>query len=77
MLMWSHYSDEHRGMIEKYNCFPVIYSNKMPQRMTLDINNKKELNESILTKSKDWEYEAEWRVIDIDGDNAGKSVCFK
>ena len=82
MLMWSHYSDEHRGicieynlheLIEKYNCFPVIYSNKMPQRMTLDINNKKELYESILTKSKDWEYEAEWRIIDIDGDNAGKN----
>ena len=82
MLMWSHYSDEHRGicvgynlheLIEKYNCFPVIYSNKMPQRKELDIGKKDMLYEAILTKSKDWEYEAEWRIIDIDEKNAGKN----
>lgn len=81
MLMWSHYGDEHRGicagynlhkLIEKYNCFPVIYSNKMPQRKELNINNKKMLYESILTKSEDWSYEAEWRVIDIDENSRGK-----
>lgn len=41
LLMWSHYGDEHRGLcigynlhdlIKKYNCFPVIYSDEMPQR---------------------------------------------
>lgn len=82
MLMWSHYSDEHRGicvgynlheLIEKYNCFPVIYSNKMPQRKELDIGKKDRLYESILTKSKDWEYEAEWRIIDIDEKKAGQN----
>lgn len=82
MLMWSHYGDEHRGicvgynlheLIEKYNCFPVIYSNRMPQRKELDIENKDMLYESILTKSKDWEYEAEWRVIDIDENRIGEN----
>lgn len=80
MLMWSHYGDEHRGLcagynlhelIEKYSCFPVIYSDKMPQKKALDIGNKDMLYESILTKSKDWEYEAEWRIIDIDEKKAG------
>ena len=82
MLMWSHYGDEHRGLcagynlhelIEKYSCFPVIYSDKMPQNKELDIRNKDMLYESILTKSKDWEYEAEWRIIDIDEKTAGEN----
>ena len=82
MLMWSHYGDEHRGLcagynlhelIEKYSCFPVIYSDKMPQKKELDIENKDMLYESILTKSKDWKYEAEWRIIDIDGNSRGEN----
>lgn len=82
MLMWSHYGDEHRGicagynlheLIEKYNCFPIIYSKKMPQRKVLNINNKNMLYESILTKSEDWSYEAEWRVINIDENSRGEN----
>lgn len=82
MLMWSHYGDEHRGicvgynlheLIENHNCFPVIYSNKMPQRKKLDIGNKDVLYEAILTKSEDWKYEEEWRIIDIDEKKTGRN----
>ena len=44
----------------------------MPQRKEVNINYKNMLYESILTKSKDWEYEAEWRVINIDKDSGGE-----
>ena len=57
----------------------MIYSDKMPQRKEVNINYKNMLYESILTKSKDWEYEAEWRVIHIDKDSGredGKSINF-
>lgn len=88
MLMWSHYGDEHRGicvgynlheLIKRYNCFPLIYSKKMPQMKELDIRKKNTLYESILTKNKDWEYETEWRIIDIDENDvrkAGKLIEF-
>lgn len=82
MLMWSHYGDEHRGicvgynlreLIMNYNCFPVIYSTKMPQEKDLNILDNNMLYQSILTKSEDWKYEFEWRIIDIDRHSAGKN----
>lgn len=80
MLMWSHYAEQHTGLcvgyrlydlIEKYNIFPVIYSNQMPQ--ISDIRNAEEsaLYQSILTKCEDWSYELEWRIIDIDESKEG------
>ena len=48
---------------------PVIYSDKMPLLTVEDFFkgelaiNKYILNEMLLTKSRDWEYEREWRVI--------------
>lgn len=80
MLMWSHYAEQHTGLcigyrlhdlIEKYNCFPVIYSNQMP--LISDIGNAEEntLYQSILTKREDWSYEQEWRIIEIDKSKEG------
>ena len=49
MLMWSHYAEQHTGLcvgyrlhelIKKYNIFPVIYNNQMPQ--ISDISNADE-----------------------------------
>ena len=51
----------------------------MPQMKELDIRKKNTLYESILTKNKDWEYETEWRIIDIDENDvrkAGKLIEF-
>ena len=80
MLMWSHYAEQHTGLcvgyrlhelIKKYNIFPVIYNNQMPQ--ISDISNADEgiLYKSILTKCEDWSYEKEWRIIDIDKSKEG------
>ena len=89
MLMWSHYSDEHKGLclgfdlkslIQKYDFFPVIYSNRMPKVKNADIDNKSALLKSILTKSKEWSYEQEWRIIEINKDiagTAGKKIPFE
>ena len=89
MLMWSHYSDEHKGLclgfdlkslIQKYDVFPVIYSNRMPKVKNADIDNKSALLKSILTKSKEWSYEQEWRIIEINKDiagTAGKKIPFE
>ncbi|MGI6501673.1 MAG: DUF2971 domain-containing protein [Anaerostipes sp.] len=88
LLMWSHYADEHSGicvgynlhdLIERYDCFPVIYSNKMPQEKTIKAKEKNLLYNTILVKSKEWMYEVEWRIIDIDESKAGqngKSIPF-
>ena len=80
MLMWSHYAEQHTGLcvgyrlhelIKKYNIFPVIYNNQMPQ--ISDISNADEgiLYKSILTKCVDWSYEKEWRIIVIDKSKEG------
>ncbi len=62
LLMWGHYSAEHMGicvgynlreLIEKYNCFPVLYSKKMPNNKNIKEDNLNSLYESILTKSND------------------------
>lgn len=89
MLMWSHYGDEHKGicfgydlhtLIRKYDFFPVIYSKKMPQESELDLHNGNGLLKSILTKSIDWSYEQEWRIVNIDesiSGEAGKLIDFE
>ncbi len=81
LLMWAHYSDEHKGAVIKFRCIPekdtalcaakpVIYSNTVPLLTIEDFFSKRDraikeylLNGILLTKSKDWEYEKEWREI--------------
>ena len=76
LLMWSHYANNHRGicvgyglkeLIEKYGCFPVIYSDVIPKWQE---NNNPHL--AMLTKYKEWEYEKEWRIIKVDENSRGK-----
>lgn len=73
-LMWSHYSDEHRGICVQFdvsrdlrNLFghPVEYSNTFPVirdlfRPTAD---RADLL-PFLRKSEHWSYEKEWRLVD-------------
>jgi hypothetical protein len=82
MLMWSHYGAEHRGLcvgynlydlIEKYDCFPVIYSKTMPKTENADINIPNSLLKYILTKSDEWSYEHEWRIVKVNKDMEGKN----
>lgn len=89
VLMWSHYSDYHKGFAlgydlrpflfpnkEKLSLFPVVYSNKrydanqylyflVGKFLNLPFKNQDVLAQTklLLYKSKEWEYEKEWRLI--------------
>lgn len=92
ILMWSHYSDSHKGMCIEFNrstenmlcharpieypdddIFPYINYWLGPNENQLD-----ELVKIILTKSKHWKHEKEWRLIqrpdEIDEYYRGHSV---
>lgn len=68
ILMWSHYANYHKGFCIEYafedvsrknpNLFPVMYSNEIIDRKENDMR-------YMLRKSLDWQYEYEWRVIDV------------
>lgn len=77
LLMWAHYACYHRGFIlgldSKHEFFTperepddpfnrlerVSYTNERPQITLSDLTEK----ELLLYKSKEWEYEKEWRFI--------------
>lgn len=75
ILMWSHYADSHRGIVIGFNLneyspdlHEVKYLNdriKIPLSSTCnDDEEKRKIMISVMTsKSKDWEYEKEWRLI--------------
>jgi len=72
ILMWAHYADKHRGVCLKFNIladaeffmtpFPVRYKKKYPKYNY--IRNREGVAKFLLeTKSIDWEYENEIRVM--------------
>jgi len=71
ILMWSHYSDGHKGFCLEFNKFTnhdveheVKYKKGMP---ILKLSEPKKSIEKLLTvKSCHWEYEKEWRIIDVE-----------
>ena len=87
LLMWSHYSDSHKGVVLELQSInsldspwliaqPVTYQNTPPLLATKEewiksITGQKRLNYDswqfyaplTLTKTTDWEYEKEWRVV--------------
>lgn len=80
ILMWSHYSDSHRGLVFEFepkyeDCFlkpfgPIAVDYKetykvLSHAVTDENIRKKQFEELILTKYIDWEYENEYRVIDL------------
>ncbi len=81
LLMWGHYASSHTGVclefaVSVHETFfgraqPVVYSDKRP---TFDPNGTEEENveAALLTKSADWAYEREWRIID---QHIGKANC--
>jgi hypothetical protein len=78
VLMWSHYSQDHRGFCIEYDlrknnlgrlCYPVFYRKKLTDftRYVLkenieDCNNLFGIYASLL-KSDEWSYEQEWRIV--------------
>jgi hypothetical protein len=75
ILMWSHYTDNHRGICLEFNVANVLFSKACevmyredyPRWVPCDIDDKRgRVMELILTKAADWLYEKEYRLISID-----------
>lgn len=79
ILMWAHYAHSHKGICVEYDmlemneqlrfsAIPVLYSNTRPCLEHIDINATAEtaitfLIDNLMTKSPEWSYEREWRII--------------
>ncbi|WP_345990165.1 DUF2971 domain-containing protein [Sulfurimonas sp. HSL1-2] len=77
ILMWSHYSNSHNGLVfefeplnyDGYDCLyhpiKVDYDEKYELLSYLESDDGSELVKLMLTKHIDWKYENEYRCIDI------------
>jgi hypothetical protein len=75
VLMWSHYARNHRGICLEFSvadnplfrtAAEVVYRKKYPRWVPCDINDKPGMvMELILTKSCDWFYEEEYRLVSV------------
>lgn len=83
ILMWSHYAENHKGVCFEFtraednnfgdleSCSPVKYDRYYPiiDLRQMLLNQDGETFESMMkTKSGDWAYEKEWRLITEEGD---------
>mgnify|MGYP004452153149 CR=1 FL=1 len=77
--MWGYYAADHKGiclgynlheLIEKYQCMPVIYSNKL--LFYNEGSSERNILANTLTKSDEWIHEREWRIVINDDTNIGK-----
>lgn len=77
LLMWSHYADNHKGVCLEFDgessvfreAMKVIYEKERPVINTLRSSDLHiTMSKALITKSIDWEYEGEWRIIrQVDG----------
>jgi hypothetical protein len=74
LLMWAHYADAHKGICLKLKYYPkrlpagcffkkVRYSTHYPKINVLQTEERSEVETFFLTKSVDWLYEREWRLV--------------
>lgn len=75
ILMWSHYSDAHKGLCLEFDttkeimlfgqALKVNYSDEYPSIdvIKIAVGKEDEFRKAVLRKSKHWEYEQEWRII--------------
>lgn len=73
ILMWSHYADNHRGVCLRFRSSTpdhfflraqkVIYQPDFPTARVFD-DDLTRMRAIALTKSNDWEYEREWRILE-------------
>src|ERR1700690_3587064 len=80
--MWSHYADGHRGLCLEFDTIylpfndpqklkKVIYSNDRPVLNPVEFLIKDRIEITpLITKSKKWKYEKEWRLITRNGNTA-------
>jgi len=81
LLMWAHYADHHRGFCFGFErspdntlgrqAAPVVYQTDYPRLSAADFDcetNPHSADSLWLTKSIDWSYEREWRLLARRGD---------
>jgi len=86
ILMWSHYSNSHRGLCLQFNAskessiiweaFKVTYQNNYPDVNVMDIGNTKEFFNLVATKSNHWAYEKERRVVKTEDEGGSQIYTF-
>jgi len=77
LLMWAHYADKHRGFVLEFDrehpffsrkrgpndefnqLLPVLYSSARPNDYLANLD----VTSVFLTKSEEWRYEREWRIL--------------
>lgn len=75
LLMWPHYADQHKGICIEYDLLdegpfrsylhPIVYSDRVFKLELLeDFTILKKVGSSLI-KSKEWEYEGEWRLVSM------------
>jgi hypothetical protein len=79
LLMWSHYANNHRGIVLQFEVandtstflknVRVEYVNDYPL-LNWANETESEIRKSFLNKFKTWEYEKEWRMVHIFGANS-------
>jgi hypothetical protein len=72
-LMWSLYSDSHRGFCLEFDssiegtlfgeAFKVTYSSEYPTVNVMDIAKAEEFQKALLTKFIGWDNQKEWRIL--------------
>lgn len=83
LLMWAHYANNHRGMCVEYELMeinkqlgfspvPVIYSDRKVKfnsinQDAVETDTTRNFIESLTSKSPEWSFEKEWRIIRDDG----------
>jgi len=74
-LMWSHYADYHRGIcigfrravMEQLAPLQQVHYRARVPTLPEELPEEEKLSASFLSKSGDWGYEREWRIITFDG----------
>ena len=85
ILSWSHYADKHRGFCVGFHtlnlkaflekCGPLLdlrsvnYTEEYPLINAYKTSDEEKTNKIVWTKSKDWEYENEYRILWLNGAN--------
>jgi hypothetical protein len=76
LLMWAHYGNKHKGLCLEFDATAekiwkarkVVYADKLPlANADLMRDHAALLETSLLTKSREWEYEDEYRLLARDG----------
>lgn len=74
LLMWAHYAEKHQGFCVEFEAGSEVpffgtaqkveYSDTYPSVDFFNTPNEHQVGPIFLTKSTDWKYENEWRIID-------------